>query len=159
METSVVQPQTRPSWGDDDDDDVAMVEPEVEAAAAADTTDTSDSGSSHGGPRFRVSYAKHSTTYAKVLYDVHGHLLVDEHNAPVNVFTRAMKDMMDKGEILCYHAPGRPGHRYFCTHKKQADEFRGAKKRGFSSFDGPYHVYEDEPGTILPFEGRAPTTF
>jgi len=148
--TSTVQIQS--SWGDDDAS-LPDSEPEVIVTGKA----PSESGSH--GPRLRISYTKHSTTYAKTLYDVEGHVLVDERNAPVNLFTREMKDLLSSGKIICCHSPGRPGHRYFCTNKKQGESFRRAKRQGYSSFGLPYHIYEDEPGTVLPYEGGCPTTY
>ena len=144
--------ETRPSWGDDE---ISLPDSEPETPVVEKTP--SENGSS--GPRFRISYAKHPTTYAKTLYDVEGHMLVDERNTPVNIFTREMKDMLAKGTIICYHSPGRPGRRYFCTNKRQGESFRRAKRHGYSSFGSPYHIYEDEPGTVLPYEGGCPTTF
>lgn len=159
--------QARPNWGDDvdDDDDVDMaydmviIHPEDAGTSNKNNTDEASVDNASNGPRFRISYTKHSSTYAKTLYDVEGHVLVDERNVPVNVFSRTMKEMLERGELICFHSPGRPGHRYFVTHKKQGEDFRRAKKRGYSSFSSPYHIYEDEAGTILPFEGKYPTTY
>lgn len=144
--------QNRPSWGDDD----SLPDSEPELVAVASTT--SDNGSGFSGDcKYRISYKKHKSTYARTLYDVEGNVLRDEHNTPVNVFTSQMKTMLENGELLCYHAPGRPGYRYFCSYKKQGDIFRQARRRGLSPSTLPYHVYPDEPGCVLPYEGRCPT--
>jgi hypothetical protein len=101
---------------------------------------------------FRVSYVKHTTTYANKLYDVDGFMLLDDENKPVNIFTVKMKDMLARGKIVCYHKPGRPGYRYFCTSKGQQESFCRARQRGMTTSTTPYHVYPDEPGCVLPFE-------
>lgn len=157
--------QNRPSWGDDDDDSLHGSDPDIVAVASVTSEEKSGSGASRasrgfrgGGPKFRITYNKHDSTYAKTLYDVEGNVLRDEHNVPVNVFTVQMKTMLDTGDIICYHVPGRPGYRYFCTTKQQGELFRKARKYGHSSYDLPYHVYPDEPGCVLPYEGRYPTT-
>jgi hypothetical protein len=152
--------QNRPSWGDDDD---SLPGSEISPNAPSVTSEKSGSGGSRGsrfrgGPKFRITYDKHTSTYASILYDVEGNVLRDEHNVPVNVFTVQMKTMLDTGDIICYHVPGRPGYRYFCTTKQQGELFRKARKYGHSSSDSPYHVYPDEPGCVLPYEGRCPTT-
>lgn len=154
--------QNRPSWGDDDDDSLPGSDSEIVAATSVTSEEKSgsadDSSKSFRGPKFRITYDKHSSTYATILYDVEGNVLRDEHNVPVNVFTVQMKTMLNNGDIICYHVPGRPGYRYFCTTKQQGELFRKARKYGHSSTDLPYHVYPDEPGCVLPYEGRYPTT-
>ena len=151
--------QNRPSWGDDDDS-LPDSEPELVAVdtAPSDSETKSVSDIHSRGPKYRITYHKHSTTYAKILYDVEGNVLRDEHNIPVNVFTVQMKNMLDNGDIICYHVPGRPGYRYFCTYKKQGELFRRSRARGQSSSTLPFHVYPDEPGCVLPYEGRYPTS-
>lgn len=144
----------RASWADDDSSTSGSVH---EPIAVASTGSASSKSFQSGEPRFKVWYQKHPTTYAKVLYDVEGHALVDENNKPVNVFSTKMKEMLEKGEITCYHKPGRPGYRYFCTYKRQADLFQKARRKGMSSSVGPFHVYPDEPGCVLPHEGGTPT--
>lgn len=151
--------QNRPCWGDDDS--LPDSEPEI-VAVSSNTSDNDDNDSVSGfnsrGPKYRITYKKHSSTYASTLYDVEGNVLRDEHNVPVNVFTTQMKTMLDNGDIICYHAPGRPGYRYFCTYKKQGELFRRCRRRGQSSSTLPFHVYPDEPGCVLPYESRYPTT-
>jgi hypothetical protein len=149
--------QNRPSWGDDDDS-LPGSEPDV-VVPVATTKAPSDNGSGFSGePRYKISYTKHNSTYARTLYDVEGNVLTDEKGNAVNVFMTQMKDMLEKGDIICYHVPGRPGYRYFCTYKKQGDIFKKSRRRGQSPSTLPYHVYPDEPGCILPYEGRCPTT-
>lgn len=138
------------SWAEDDSS-VSASEPEV----VGFTTTASETGS--GEPKFKVWYKKHPTTYARTLYDVEGKALVDEDGNPVNIFTVKMKEMLKKGSIVCYHKPGRPGYRYFCTYKAQADIFQKARRKGVTNFVGPFHIYPDEPGCILPFEEGMPT--
>ena len=148
--------ETRKSWGDDDDDDDTDV-PEIIVEKEKPTSESVSL--EHYGPRHRISYVKHPSTYAKTLVDVEGQKLVDEYNTPLNIFSREMKDMLAKGKLICYHASGRPGHRYFVHTKRQGEFFRLAKKRGYSSFEEPFHVYEDEPGLVLPYEGDCPTSY
>lgn len=159
MAASLAIPTTRPSWADDDDDDETRDAVDAVVDTASINASVGSTGRDSFGPRFRVSYTVHTTTYAKTLYDVDGNLLVDERNVPVNVFKREMKEMMDRGDLICFHAPGKPGHRYFVTHKQQGEEFRKAKRTGFSSNPNSFHVYEDEPGLVLPFEGKYPTSY
>lgn len=151
------------SWADDDsstsgsEPDLDIVVPPITTTIAATPTAKSDDNESTDGSRFKVWYKKHSTTYARVLYDVTGRALVDEDGNTVNIFTAKMKDMLEKKAIVCHHRPGRPGYRYFCTHPSQADLFKRARRRGMTSFVGPFHVYPDEPGCVLPFEEGTPT--
>lgn len=152
MATVVVQKRT--NWADDDSSTSGSVH---EPLGSTTTRSETSSGHSGGGPKFKVWYKKHPTTYARILYDVEGHALVDENNNPVNVFTAKMKEMLEKGQITCHHKPGRPGYRYFTTYKGQADIFKKARQRGFWSSVGPFHVYPDEPGCILPHEDGTPT--
>lgn len=141
------------SWADDDSS-VSPSEPEV--VGFTSTASESDGGRT-GEPKFKIQYAKHPTTYARTLFDVEGRVLVDEDGNPVNIFTPKMKELMTKKSIVCHHRPGRPGYRYFTVHSKQADLFKKARARGTTPFIGPYHVYPDEPGCILPFEEGTPT--
>ena len=142
------------SWADDDDSSVSASEPEV--VGFTSTASESDSGRS-GDAKFKTWYKKHPTTYAKILYDVEGRALVDEDGNTVNIFTVKMKELLEKKAIVCYHKPGRPGYRYFCSYKAQADLFQKARRKGTTPFVGPFHVYPDEPGCILPFEEGTPT--
>ena len=144
----------RKSWGDDDDDEEVDA-PEIIIEKEKPALESLE----HYGPRHRISYTKHPSTYAKTLVDVEGHRLVGENNVPLNIFSREMKEMLAKGTLICYHASGRPGHRYFVHTKRQGEFFRLAKKRGYSSNDEPFHVYEDEPGLVLPYEGGCPTSY
>jgi hypothetical protein len=146
---------TRKAWGDDDEDDDVTDSPEIIIEKEKPVSESLE----HYGPRHRISYVKHPSTYAKTLVDVEGHKLVGEDNVPLNIFSREMKEMLAKGTLLCYHASGRPGHRYFVHTKRQGEFFRLAKKRGYSSNDEPFHVYEDEPGLVLPYEGGCPTSY
>lgn len=147
--------ETRKAWGDDDMEDDPD-DPEIVEEKENHTTGNVE----HHGPRHRVSYIKHATTYAKTLMDVEGHVLLDAYNKPLNIFSKEMKDMLAKGTLICYHSSGRPGHRYFVHTKRQGEFFRLAKKQGYSSFEEPFHVYEDEPGLILPYEGGGcPTSY
>jgi hypothetical protein len=138
--------QKRSSWADDDWS--VGSGPPIGGGASA----PSDAGSRHSEPKFKVWYKKHPTTYAKILYDVEGRALVDEDGNTVNIFTVKMKDMLEKGTIVCHHKPGRPGYRYFSTYNTQADLFKKARQKGMSNFVGPFHVYPDECGCVLPFE-------
>lgn len=145
--------KNRSSWADDDSS-VAASDPEVVGI----TSRASDTGSGPSTePKFKVWYKKHPTTYAKILYDVEGKALVDEEGKPVNIFTTKMKEMLQRGSIVCYHKPGRPGYRYFCSYTSQADIFQKARRLGYTNVVGPFHVYPDEPGCILPFEEGMPT--
>jgi hypothetical protein len=145
------------SWADDDlDEEHGSPAP---AAAECDLTSRSSRSSFQADARHRVAYIKHPSTLARRLYDVEGRLLTDEHGKPVNVWTVELKEMLEKREITCFHAPGRPGYRYFVTYKKQGDYFRKAKRIGRTAFPQPYHVYPDEPGCVLPYEGGLPTAY
>ncbi len=142
----------RTTWADDDSS--VGSGPPLQGGASP----PSEAGSRQSNnPKFKVWYKKHPTTYAKTLYDVEGQALVDEDGNHVNIFTVKMKDMLQKGTISCHHKPGRPGYRYLCTYKTQADLFKKARQRGACNVVGPFHIYPDEPGCILPFEEGTPT--
>lgn len=159
--------QMRTSWADDDSvasvDSLPVRSPSTPGTGGSKSGD-GDRGSNNGGhgngsgggggPHFRISYVKHPSTYARHLFDVDGHLLTDEDGRPVNVFTAKMNDLLTQKKIVCFHRPGRPGYRYFCTSKYQADSFRQARHRGLTPSVQPYHVYPDEPGCVLPHEGK-----
>jgi hypothetical protein len=138
------------SWADDDSsvDGSAASGPAI-ADVAGDTASSTDSSK---GFRFKIAYTKHMSTYARVLFDVEGHVLRDEEGSPLNIFRSKMKDMLADKRVTCFHVPGRPGYRYFVVSQKQADDFRRAKRRGYMPSSLPYHVYPDEPGSILPHE-------
>lgn len=159
--------QMRTSWADDDSvHSFDSTDPIITAGSAAPSTPGTAKGSGGGGGGenrrdggdrcavFRVSYVKHPSTYARHLFDVDGHLLTDEDGRPVNVFTAKMNDLLTQKKIVCFHKPGRPGYRYFCTSKNQAEQFRRARDKGFTKVLQPYHVYPDEPGCVLPHEGK-----
>jgi hypothetical protein len=146
----------RKSWADDDSVG-SDAPPRSPYAADPGSDDASSRRSEHA--RYRISYTKHPTTFARHLYDVDGYPLTDEDRRPVNLFTAKMKDMLAAGKITCYHRPGRPGYRYFCTSQAQAEAFRKAREKGMTASATPYHVYPDEPGCVLPYESsKARTT-
>ena len=147
------------SWADDDDSLPDIAPPSPGPAAHASDTASRTSSSYAGDPRFRVAYFKHPSTLARHLYDVEGRLLRDDDGKPLNVWTVKLKEALEKKDVVCFHAPGRPGYRYFVTYKKQGELFRKAKRTGRTAFAQPFHVYPDEPGCVLPYEGGMPTAY
>lgn len=147
------------NWADDDSSvGGSSTGPEI-VGFSGDSSSTGGSSVFSGIPKFRVSYIKHPSTYSRVLYDVDGHVLCDVEGNPINIFKPVMKDMLSQGHVICYHVPGRPGYRYFVHRKKQADDFRKAKKRGMTASTTPYHVYPDEPRSVLPNEEGVQTAY
>lgn len=84
------------------------------------------------------------STYKKVLYDVEGRALTSlDGSTKLNVYTRAMKDALDYGEIRAIHNMSEPTYWYFVTSISQLKRFRTHREFG-SARKCIYHVYVDE---------------
>lgn len=98
----------------------------------------------------------HPSSYARHLYDVSGNLLVDKHGQLLTVWTPALRTEMEAKKLRCIHVPGRPGYRFFFRDERQAHLFRHARETGLTtSSNHSFHIYPDEHGVVLPFEGRS----
>ena len=153
-------PSERRGWGDDDDDEretelaAAAAEAAAEAAASVHVESPTTTKTPPAIHRpFRIRYTRHTTTYGKTLYDVDGRPILDEHGNRLNLWTPALKDYLAKGQVKCIHVcMQRPGYRFFVVNEQQRQEFVDSRDRGWMPYDTPYHIYEDEPGVMLPYE-------
>jgi hypothetical protein len=98
---------------------------------------------------YPVSYVYHRSTRAHTLYDVHGFPLQDENGRNYNVWNRDFGDALSEKRVYATKVPGRPSYSFFCTSKKQKEEFLKTRDLGYAPYRANFHVYSDEPGLVI----------
>lgn len=97
--------------------------------------------------RWPVRFRDHKNICAKYLYDVDGHILVNEDNKILNVNTPRLQDAFHTGMVRLFRNSTQHNitYRYFVTSKQQLLSFWEQRKYG--SPEGPnkcFHVYVDD---------------
>lgn len=93
---------------------------------------------------YPIKLAMHRNTYASILFDVDGNVLVGESGRNLNVFREEMKDMMIAKKVRCIHYIAKdPSYCYFIVDQEQADRFQRDRDNGSLYPETTYHVYPD----------------
>lgn len=81
--------------------------------------------------------------HARTLYDIEGNVLKGPGGENLHIYSKIMKDELDRGHLKIIHKISDPSYRYMVLNQKQLDTFRAYREHG-SVRKLLFWVYPDE---------------